>query len=63
MFHELFHVLMIINNTNYKMMIDTPWGQTSYMEILAELYGNLMITRHKKEKRKQIMKRINVYKG
>lgn len=63
MFHELFHVLMIINNTNYKMMIDTPWGQTSYMEILAELYGNIMTLRHKKDKRKHIMNRINVYKG
>lgn len=60
-FHELFHTYMYALGQSQQYYMQTPYGRANYMEMLAEVYGNIMASKYKQAKI-WLESRIDTYK-
>lgn len=61
-FHELFHTYMYALGQSQQYYMQTPYGKANYMEMLAEVYGNIMASKYKQAKI-WLESRIDRYRG
>lgn len=63
-FHELYHAMMFANSLHIpRRVLQTPWGEADYIEMICEVFGNIMTTRCKQNVDEYLRRRMKVYRS